>query len=361
MNQEAVKALVERKLNQTVTANPNIHNAYILIHSDKRDIHWNLAAGETDNFQAHPDQIYHAASIGKTFTSTIFSMLHEKGLVNFEDPIANYLSDELLRNLHVYKNTDYSREIKIKHLLGHTSGLPHFVEEKPKNGPIFLETALENPNRFWSPEETIEWSKQHLLPHFPPGKGCFYSETGYNLLGLIIESITSKPYHEVLHDYLFTPLGMDYSYLSQHSHPIKPSPYPHANIFQKSNKVIFDNYPSFSAFYASGQTANTSEDLFTFMHALVAGRIISPESLAQMQQWHKMWMGIDYGYGLMRVRTLAWTSKYHGFGHMGSIGSYMFYYPALDIYLIANFNQTTFVRTGMMFMLSILRIVEKMD
>lgn len=361
MNKETAKALIENKFTQTVKVNPNIHNAYLLIHSDLKQIHWNLAAGQTDQTPAHPDQVYHAASIGKTFTSTILAMLQEKGLINFDDPITKYLPPELLKDLHTYKNTDYTQHIQVKHLLSHTSGLPHFAEEKPKNGPTFLEMAIENPSRFWTPQETIGWSKEHLKPHFPPGRGCFYSETGYNLLGLIIENITAKPYHEALHHYLFTPLKMNHSYLSQYSKPAQQSPHPHAYAYLKNQQVSFEDYPSFSAFYASGQTANTSEDLLKFMKALVENKLINAVSLTQMQQWHKMWMGIDYGYGLMRVRTLPLTKKYNGFGHMGSIGSYMFYYPALDTYLIANFNQTLFVRTGMTFILAILRTVAKVN
>lgn len=354
-----LKSAVESIFYEKVKNSPGIHNAYMLIHSDTRNIHWNMAAGKTGDTPSHPNQVFHAASIGKTFTSTIFAMLREKGVISYEDYIADFLPDPVMNGLHFYRNKDYSHQIQIKHLLTHTSGLPHFAEEKPKRGPVFLEIALREPHRLWTPVETIEWSKEHLKAHFAPGRGCYYSETGYNILGLIIEKVTSKPYCQVLHEYLFTPLGMDNSSLSQHSRPAKQSVYPPANIYRGRQEIQFENYPSFSAFYAAGQTANTSEDLLSFMRALTENRLISKESFQEMQQWRKLWTGVDYGYGLMKIRMLPWTQKYNGFGHMGSIGSYMFYFPALDIYIIANFNQTTFTRTGMIFILNILRAIEK--
>lgn len=54
---------------------------------------------------------------------------------------------------------------------------------------------IEAPDRSWAPEETIDWAKEHLHPHFPPGDGILYSDVGYNLLGLIIEHVTEQPFH----------------------------------------------------------------------------------------------------------------------------------------------------------------------
>jgi D-alanyl-D-alanine carboxypeptidase len=361
MNKEAMEKQIQTLLEEKVRKDPTLHNAYLLLHSSSRNIHLNLAAGQTGATPAHPEQIHHVASVGKTFTATLLAMLQERGSLTFDDPIDHYLPHRLTHQLHVYKGTDYSSQIRIRHLLSHTSGLPHFYEDKPPNGPTFQEIALFEPSRRWAAEETILWSKENLTPRFPPGKGTYYSETGYNLLGLIIEHVTGKPYHQNLHDEFFTPLGMDHSYLSQYSQPNIPNPYPPATIYLGQREIIFENYPSFSAFYAGGQTANTSADILKFSQALFDHRLISPHTLSSMQQWQKLWMGVDYGYGLMRIRSLPWTRKYDGIGHMGSIGSYMLYFPHLDIHLVANFNQTTFVRTGMMFLLSILRAVSKLE
>ncbi|MFC7679988.1 serine hydrolase domain-containing protein [Paenibacillus sp. GCM10028914] len=347
MEKKEVRKEIELKLNRSVASDPKLHNVYLLVHSDKLGIHWPIAAGETDGFPANPIQPFHTASIGKTFTSVIIATLVEEGLVKFDDPIANYLPEDILKDLHLFKGKDYTYDIQIKHLLNNTSGIADYFEDKPKHGRTFMEEILENPSRYWTPQETIQWTKEHLKPCFSPGKRIHYTDTGYNLLGLIIESITSKPYHEVLHDYIFTPLNMNHSFLSQYSISAIQNNDPIANLYIDDLKINVDQYRSFSSFYAGGQTVSTLEDLLIFMKALVNNQIIQKETLDIMQQWNKMWIGLDYGYGLMRLRFLPFTRKYIGWGHLGASGSSMLYFPDMDVYIVGSFNQTAYQTKSM--------------
>lgn len=95
----------------------------MLVHSEKSGININIAEGNTGEVKADPGQANHLASVGKLFTATVIGMLNDKGLLNFEDKIAQYLDAELMNKLHVYKDRDYSGDITIKHLLKQTSGL----------------------------------------------------------------------------------------------------------------------------------------------------------------------------------------------------------------------------------------------
>ncbi|MFY0545064.1 serine hydrolase domain-containing protein [Brevibacillus sp. H7] len=359
MKQEQAKATIEKKLRGIVDSNPKLLNAYLLIHSDKLHIHWNMAYGQTDDMPADPEQPYHTASIGKTFTAVIIAMLVEEGKVRYSDPIAKYLPEEILKDLHIYKGKDYSNEIRIEHVVSNTSGLPDYYEDKPKGGKHFLKILLEEPSRVWTPQETIQWSKQYLSPRFSPGNGLHYTNTGFNLLGLIIEKITSRPYHEVLHEYIFQRLHMNHSYLSQYSEPAVKSSYPVASLYSLEGPINVENYRSFSSIYAAGQTVSTSEDLLVFMKALVGNQIIQHESLETMQKWTKMWMGVDYGYGLMRVRMIPFIQKYNVWGHIGSTGSFLFYNPAMDVYIIGTFNKVGYVGQSVRFAFHILRTLSK--
>ncbi|EKN71267.1 beta-lactamase [Neobacillus bataviensis LMG 21833] len=361
MDRDQAKLLIEKKLKATVDSNPKLLNAYLLIHSDKLNIHWNFAHGKTDNMPANPEQPYHTASIGKTFTAMIIARLAEEGKLSFSDPIANYLPEDMIKDLHIFKGKDYSSEIRIEHLLTNTSGLPDYYEEKPKKGKAFLEMLLEEPSREWTPQDTIQWSKQYLSPRFSPGKGCRYTNTGFNLLGLIIEKITSKPYHEVLHECIFQRLQMNHSYLSQYSEPVVKSSFPTANVYALDKQIKVEDQLSFKSLYAAGQTISTSEDLLLFIRALTEGKLIRPEFLLSMKEWRKMWIGVDYGYGLMRVRMLPVIQKYNVWGHLGSIGSFMLYNPTLDIYIIGNFNNTTYLAKSIRYVFSILRTLAKCE
>jgi CubicO group peptidase (beta-lactamase class C family) len=342
MTREHTRSLVEERFTRQFDADPTLLNAYLLIHSERHGIHWTMARGRTDGVPANPEQPYHTASIGKSFTGVIVAKLVEEGKVSFDDPIATYLPEALIKELHVYKGRDYSREITVGQLVSNTSGLPDYYEEKRRGSKSFLEMVLDEPARFWTPEETIEWSRTQLRPHFAPGKGCHYTNTGFNLLGLLIERVTSKPYHEALHDHIFTPLGMARSYLSHFSEPAARSPLPVASLNSLGRTINVEHYRSFSSIYASGQTVSTSEELLRFMKALVGGELVSSEMLERMQQWRRQWIGVDYGYGLMRLRPVPFARKYHAWGHLGSIGSFMLYNPTLDVYLVGNFNKTAY-------------------
>lgn len=360
MEVEAVKKEMEQKLASKLNSDPKLHNVYLLVHSDRLNIHWPMAAGRTDGVPATPDQPFHTASVGKTFTSVILTQLIERGLARFDDPIAKYLPPELLRGIHIYKGKDYSHDIQIKHLLSNTSGLPDYFEDKPKHRPPLLQEILADPQRFWTPQETIEWSKEHLRPHFPPGKRVHYTDTGYNLLGLIIESIAGAPYEEVLHEQIFRPLQMNHSYLSQFSLPAVQSAFPVAYLYLDQVKINVSEYRSFSNFYAGGQTVCTTEDLLLFMKALVNHQLVKEDSLRLMQSWSNMQLGLKYGYGLMRLQFLPFTSKYTVWGHLGASGSFMLYVPAMDVYLAGSFNQTTYRSKALRYLfLNVLRKLEK--
>lgn len=354
MKREAVKQSIESKLKKIVDADGKQHNAQLLIHSDKLQLHWRIAQGKTGGNPANPEQPYHTASIAKSFTAVIIAMLAEQGKLDYSDPITKFLPETILEGLHVYRGQEYTRDIRIEHLISHTSGLPDYYEGKTKQGR-FLGVLLREPMRAWTPEETIAWSKQHQSPHFPPGNGLRYSNTGFNLLGLIIEHITSRPYAAILHDYIFQPLHMDQSYLSQFSEPMRKSPHPVAKLDLLGAQITVENFRSSTSIYAAGQAVSTSEDLLTYMKALQENRLVTKQTLATMMRWRKMRIGIDYGYGLMRVRMFAFFPKYHVWGHLGSTGSFMLYNPAMDVYIIGSFNKTGVTGPSIGYALHILR------
>jgi len=372
MERQEARSRLESRLQSVVEDNTDLHSAYVLVHSDSRDLHWNLATGQTEGIEATPEQPYYAASIGKTFTSTIVAMLADDGQLRFGDPISEYLSASILDGLHTINGIDYTDEISIRHLLGHTSGLPHSL---PEGGKMFLNTRLEespegktlfdemleDPDRMWEPEETIEWAKRNLEPHFPPGEDCYYSEFGYNLLGLLIESVTGQSYHEALAEFLFDPLGMEHSYLPPFSDPAVESGLPTAPFYIDEMKIDVDDVRSFSAFYAGGQTVNTAEELFRFHRALVEGELVSDETLQKMRQWNKLWQGIDYGYGIVRIRPLPFFKRFHSWGGLGASSAFMLYNPTIDVYLVGTFNQWSYMRKSMMFLLRTLRLISTVE
>lgn len=350
MEKANVQLEVEQLFKKKVEKDPKIHNAYLRVQSEKHGIDINLAAGKE---AINPQQPYYIASVSKLFTSVLFGQLVEQGICSYDDKISQYLEADLLRNLHIYKERDYTNEIKIKHLLNNTSGLHDFVEDKPTKGKSMPNLLVDEPDRIWTPLETINWAKENMKNHFPPGERFHYSDTGYHLLGLIIEKITGLPYHEVLRKNIFEPLDMKHSHFSR-TEPVEASPFDVAKLYIRDTDIT--NNKSLSILYAGGGVVSTTDDLLKFIKALVHCQILKRETIERMRSdCGKFFFGIDYGYGVMNIKTVPvlMPVKYNSWGNAGSTGSFMFYHPATDAYLIGTMNQFGYGQKGIRFMLKI--------
>lgn len=169
--------IIEHMFRNQVRKDSKVKNAYLLVHSHKFDFHMNIAEGSTGDMPANPQQANYMASVGKLFTSTIISILYERGKISFDDSISKYLDEELLNNLHIYKGIDYTNNIKIKHLLKQTSGL--YDDFWP-----LLDKLLKEKESNISPREAIIWGKNNLKTYSLPGEKVKYTDTNYHLLGL---------------------------------------------------------------------------------------------------------------------------------------------------------------------------------
>lgn len=350
MEKAKVQMEIEQIFKKKVEKDANIHNAYLRVFSEKHGIDFNLATGKES---LHADQPYYIASVSKLFTSVLFGQLVEQGLCSYEDKISQYLDAVILKDLHIYKGKDYTNEIKIKHLLNNTSGLHDFVEDKPVKGKSMPELLVDEPDRTWTPIEAINWAKENMKNHFPPGERFHYSDTGYHLLGFIIEKITGLSFPEVLRKNIFEPLDMIHSRFSR-TEPIEESPYDVAKLYVRNTDITHNQ--SLSILYAGGGVVSTTGDLLKFMKALVNYQILKKETIEKMKNdWGKFFLGIDYGYGLMNIKTVPvlMPAKYNCWGNAGSTGSFMFYHPATDAYLIGTLNHFGYGQKGIRLMLQI--------
>lgn len=145
---------IHHKLEKMVQKRSDLKNSLLLLHSDKLDFHWKYAFGTTEKGKSPigPDNPYHLASIGKTFNSIVIARLFERGLIDYNDPISQYLSSEMLTDLFVYQGKDYAEEVRVRHLLNHTSGVADYYMDKPLQGKSAMQLLTEEPDRFWTPD-----------------------------------------------------------------------------------------------------------------------------------------------------------------------------------------------------------------
>jgi D-alanyl-D-alanine carboxypeptidase len=147
----------------------DIHNGFFLVHSDRLGIHEQWVGGQFANGGKITDRTpFHTTSVGKTFTATTIAMLADEGKLRFDDLAADYLPTEIISGLHVIDGVDYSNQITIGHLLQHRSGLPDYFEDEPTSGENMMNLLFSEPERYWEPEELIQFTKQHFQAKFVP-------------------------------------------------------------------------------------------------------------------------------------------------------------------------------------------------
>lgn len=346
MDKLTLQSKIESAFRRQVQNDKKVKNAYLLVHSEKSGIHLNIAAGKTGSFDAHPQQPNHLASVGKLFTATIIGILQDNGRLSFDDRISKYLDDELMNKLHVLKGKDYSEEIKIRHLLNQSSGLNDVF--------YHLWNKLVKEPQIFTPREAVIWGKKNLKPKFKPGKKHFYTDTNYYLLGLIIENITKKTFHEALHQYIFEPLGMKNAYMQGYSEPAIKSKYPTAKLYL--NNIDTTTVEGVSHIdYAGGGVVATLEEFLIFMKALVNHKLVTAATLqVMMSDDNRSYPTIRYGYSIWKFITipLLLPEKYNCWGCVGVTGAFMFYHPKTESYIIGTFNDLSYKSRALNFMLS---------
>ena len=169
-------------LNAFIVGNPNIPGVMVTFESDQLNIHWQGSAG-IDNRETNkpiaPEQPLRLASITKTYVAAAILRLMELGKLSLDDPLSEHLSQH---QLEILKLGDYRPDnMSIRHLLTHTSGLWDFAQSE------YFGVVGTSPDHRWTRDEQLKFAMDHGEPYGEPGEFYRYSDTGYILLGEIIE------------------------------------------------------------------------------------------------------------------------------------------------------------------------------
>jgi CubicO group peptidase (beta-lactamase class C family) len=161
------------------------------------NIVWEEALGWADvenRVQATPNTIYRLGSISKTITATGLMLLVEEGNVDLDEPVVDYLPEDVRPR--VFEGE--IRDITVRHLLNHRSGMPAYAES-------FFEDDKEDPRPF---AETV---RRYGIIAFPPGWSFIYCNLGYQMVANIITEVSGMSYAKFIKERLFVPLGMDHA------------------------------------------------------------------------------------------------------------------------------------------------------
>ena len=224
------------------------------------------------NIPNTPDTKFRLGSITKQFTATLTMQLVEQGKIKLDAKISDYLPD--------YRK-DIGEKVTIHQLLTHTSGIPSYTGQ-----PGFVENVSRNPYKV---DDFVKKYASGDL-EFEPGSKYSYNNSGYFLLGAIIEHVTGKPYEQVLKENIFDPLGMKNTGYDHHDTIIPKR----ATGYSKTPDGYTNaGYLDMSIPYAAGSIYSTVEDLYLWDQALYTDKLVSAQSKALM---YKPFLQ-DYAYG----------------------------------------------------------------
>jgi CubicO group peptidase (beta-lactamase class C family) len=271
---------------------------------------------------ATPDTVFELASVTKQFTATAIMLLAEEGKLRLDDPIT----------WHILRAPETWKGITVRHLLTHTGGLPGM-----RDGFKSLQQRWHV--NYATPELFESATKDTLIG--APGERWEYSDVGYFLLGMIIESASGQRYGSFLADRFWNPLGMTSTSLLDQWRILKHRAAGYTirngeliNIRRVSQTDLPSHYGIFSSV----------KDLATWDAALAGGRVLKPASLAQL------WTPARFGNGTHALYGLGWgLDERRGrrvISHTGLTGTEYSRYPDDNLTVIVLTNLGRFVGPG---------------
>jgi D-alanyl-D-alanine carboxypeptidase len=303
----------------------------------------------TEKMEVSKDQTFKIASITKMFTSVVILQLMEENKIDLDEPAYTYLKDlEYIRfdSLLVFDNKTYGKQLTIRQLLSHRSGLADlFVDAEDQ----FNAYVIENKQEKWEPEKLFSKYYEfgvNKMAKFEPGESYAYTDVGYFLLGLCIEQITGTSLADQYRIRIIEPLKMDYTFYEYHDEPIKKIEQAHAYIEEMDATAELNT----SYDWAGGGLVSNTYDLSVFIDNLFKNKLFRESNTLNLMIDNNM-----YGYG---ISIFTFDNKKY-FGHLGFWGSGVFYNPKNGITIVLSINQVNPPFNSLKFVKKVIKILEK--
>jgi CubicO group peptidase (beta-lactamase class C family) len=223
-----------------------------------------------------PEMIFRIGSITKQFTAAAILKLVEQGKLSLDDDVTKYLPEY----------PTHGHPITIERLLSHTSGIANYTDQ-----PGWLATIRTDQ----TPTQLIAMFKD-LPPDFAPGEKWSYTNSGYILLGAIIQKVSGQPYPDYIEKQLLEPLGLQQTGYDNTDMIIPGRVVGYGYL---DGSYVNNTYLSMSQPYAAGGLMSTVDDLRRWTEAFLGGKVVSPALVQRALTPAKLANGTptDYGYG----------------------------------------------------------------
>lgn len=326
----SVQPTTAQNFKQALQSELSASNPGILfsIKSGDGKLAWSGAVGINDlrlGDSLNAGQTFRIASVTKTYVAAAILRMMEKKVLRLEDPISIHLSPTHAAIL----AKDYDlKQITIAQILRHSAG---FYDHT--NAPEFFEKVFSVPVYEWTRTAQLQLGVEKGEPVGPPGEQFSYSDTGYVILGELIETYTGKSLDGGIKELLgLEKLGLnqtDFERLDSQTDQLRIHQY-----FQ--GKDTYDFSPTMD-YFGGGGILSTTAELNDFFQALFQGKIFdNPATLALMLESvsYASKPKLDYGMGMFKVKVKGMDA----YSHSGFWGTQVLYIPKLDLYMAANYS-----------------------
>ncbi|MDF3554535.1 serine hydrolase domain-containing protein [Bacillus cereus] len=265
---------------------------------------WSYAAGVADLRTKKPmkaDYCFRIGSVTKTFIATVLLQLAGENRLNLDDSIEKWLPG-------VVQGNGYDgNQITIRQILNHTSGIAEYLKSKDYD--------IMDTKKLYTAEELVKMGIS-LPPDFAPGKGWSYSNTGYVLLGILIEKVTGNSYAEEVENRIIEPLDLSNTFLPGNSSVI-PGTKHARGYFQLDGASELKDVTYINPGSSDGDMISTADDLNKFFSYLLGGKLLKEQQLKQMLTTVPTNReGTGYGLGIYETKLPNGVSVW---GHRGVV------------------------------------------
>jgi len=282
-----------------------------------------------DSVAMKPDMLFAIGSITKNVVAALTLKLVEENVLSLDNPLSKWLP--------AYPHVD--GDITILQLLNHTSGLYMFWDNQQ-----IWDDLKEDRTKVWTPEEVLHYIKE---PYFAAGQGWRYSNTNYLLLAMIIEKVTGSTLASEFKNRFWQPLGITNAYLSLQEELPENQAHVYGDNFNNDGSnfdlTFLPRASHESITFGSSGIFTTAGDLARWCHLLFEGKVLSQQSMDEMQQFVKFKPVANmraYGLGA-QVYTKSFSYGKKAIGHGGAnIGTstYMVYLPDYHVSIVVMIN-----------------------
>lgn len=213
------------------------------------------------------DTKFNIASIGKMFTAVAIAQLAEAGKLNFDDKISRYIDASWLP-------ASVTERISIAQLLAHSDGLAEFLTK---------ESAHQSSRALYRELDDLKPLLQGMQPEFDPGTKYYYANTGYVLLGVIVQKQSGQNYYDYVRQHIYQAAGMKDTDSYALDQPVENLAMGYLNTPGHMRESTFEGLLRGFSF---GCGYSTVHDLLRFTQALQDGKLIKPETLKILWQNH---------------------------------------------------------------------------